>query len=350
MTTKTRYFVIASLLVLGIGVGIGLVAYTVGFPTSAFSSQGGPDELRYVPGDASVVAFANVQDVMNSDLRRRLKAVMPTSEDGHQEFESRTGINIETDIDRVVAVIGASSGPDRPQSAMAIATGRFDAVKVESLMREHGAVVEEYKGKRLLVSTEASRRLLEKDPAPAPESTEPRADRTFALAFLQPGVIAAGSSALVHRAVDLETGGDNITTNEEVMELVRSLDTGNNAWALGHFEALQPRTKLPENVASQIPAINLFSVSAHINGGVQGTVRAEARDDEAANNLRDVVRGLLALGKLQTGGKPEVQAMMDSLQLGGTGRTVALTFAVPSEIFEMIDRTQPERLEGNQNQ
>jgi hypothetical protein len=29
---------------------------------------------------------------------------------------------------------------------------------------------------------------------------------------------------------------------------------------------------------------------------------------------------------------------------------VALTFAVPSEIFEMIDRTQPERLEGNQNQ
>ena len=43
MTTKTRYFVIVSLLVLGVGFGTGLVAYYVGFPTSAFSRQGGPD-------------------------------------------------------------------------------------------------------------------------------------------------------------------------------------------------------------------------------------------------------------------------------------------------------------------
>ena len=73
MTTRTRYFVIASLLVLGVGLGTGLVAYYVGFPTSAFSSRGGPEELRYVPRDATVLAYANVQDVMSSDLRRRIK-------------------------------------------------------------------------------------------------------------------------------------------------------------------------------------------------------------------------------------------------------------------------------------
>lgn len=348
MTNKTRYFLIASLVVLGIGLGTGLVAYYMGFPTSAFTSQGGPDELQYVPRDAAVVAFANVQDVMSSDLRRRLKAVMPGHEDGHQEFESRTGINIETDIDRVVASIGAGGGLQEPQSAMVIATGRFDAVKIESLMREHGAQVEEYKGKRLLISTEAMRNREGSDPA-APEPSGGRTERTVALAFLEPGRIAVGSSDLVHRAVDLQNGGDNITTNEEVMELVRSLDTGNNAWALGHFEALQPRAKLPENVASQIPAISLFSVSAHINGGVQGTLRADTRDDEAANNLREVVRGLMALGKLQTGGKPEVQAMMQSLQLGGTGKSVVLSFSVPSEIFEMLDRPEPGRVEDNHN-
>ena len=32
-----------------VGVGTGLVAYYVGFSTSAFSGQGGPDELQYVP-------------------------------------------------------------------------------------------------------------------------------------------------------------------------------------------------------------------------------------------------------------------------------------------------------------
>ena len=46
------------------------------------------------------------------------------------------------------------------------------------------------------------------------------------------------------------------------------------------------------------------SVSGHVNGGLRGIVRAETRDDEAANNLRDVVRGFLALAKLQAGRDP----------------------------------------------
>ena len=40
MTTKTRYFVVVSLLVLGVGFGTGLVAYYVGFPAGAFSWRG----------------------------------------------------------------------------------------------------------------------------------------------------------------------------------------------------------------------------------------------------------------------------------------------------------------------
>ena len=41
MTSRTRYFVIASLLVLVVGLGTGLVAYFAGFPMSALSHQGG---------------------------------------------------------------------------------------------------------------------------------------------------------------------------------------------------------------------------------------------------------------------------------------------------------------------
>ena len=84
------------------------------------------------------------------------------------------------------------------------------------------------------------------------------------------------------------------------MNLVRSLDNA-NAWAVGRFDALRTQSHLPANVLSQIPAITWFAVSGHINGGLRGTLRAEARDDEAANNLRDVVRGFLALAKLRVG-------------------------------------------------
>ena len=57
MTTKTRYFVIVSLLVMGVGLGTGLVAYYVGgLPAGAFASRGGPEELSFIPRDATVIA------------------------------------------------------------------------------------------------------------------------------------------------------------------------------------------------------------------------------------------------------------------------------------------------------
>ncbi len=48
------------------------------------------------------------------------------------------------------------------------------------------------------------------------------------------------------------------------------------------------------------------------------------------------MRGFLALAKLQTNAKPELQAMVDSLQVGGADKTVSLSFTVPSEVFDLI--------------
>jgi hypothetical protein len=330
MTTRTRYFVITSLLVTGVGLGTGLVAYYVGFPAGAFSRRGGPEELEYVPRDATVIAFANVQEVMTSELRQKLRHAVPMPEDGQQELQKQTGINIETDIDRVVACLSPDSDSTNGHGAgMVLARGRFDETRIESLMREHGAHVEDYKTKRLIVSD------------------MPAKPGMFAVAFVEPGLVALGSTKVVQTAIDLHQAGNNpqagiesVTGNDELMNLVRALDSG-NAWAVGRFDALTARAHLPENVASQIPAITWFSVSTHINGGIRGVLRADTRDEEAANNLRDVVRGFLALGKLSTGSRPELQAMMQSLELGGTGKTVALSFDVPAAVFDMIGAMVP---------
>ena len=66
-------------------------------------------------------------------------------------------------------------------------------------------------------------------------------------------------------------------------------------------------------------------------------MRAETRDEDSAKNLRDVVNGFLALARLQTGSRPEFQSLAQSLQLGGTGKTVELSFAVPGAIFDLIE-------------
>jgi hypothetical protein len=318
MTSRTRAFVVLSLSVMVVGVGSGLTAYYVGFPARAFSGRG-PDELQYVPSDVAVVAYVDVREVMASALRQRMKGALPGQENGQREFQDQTGINIETDIEHVVACLGWPAGSDSkmPGSGMVLARGLFDEVKIEALMRDHGAVVESYKGKRLIVASPAG-------VAQPPE---------FALSFLKPGLVAVGNASLIRRAVDLENGGGaNMTSNDEVMNLVKSLDSG-NAWAVGRFDAV--RARIPSGL-TQLPAITWFSVSGQVNDGINAVVRAEARDDESATNLRDVVRGFLALAKLQAASKPELQAVVQSLELGGSGRTVALSFSVPGAVFDLI--------------
>ena len=64
MTKKTRYFLFGAVGALIIGLGGGLIAYL------AYNRGGVPDglplEVRYVPANAEVVAFANIQAVASS--------------------------------------------------------------------------------------------------------------------------------------------------------------------------------------------------------------------------------------------------------------------------------------------
>jgi hypothetical protein len=316
VTKKTRLFLMIAAGVLVVGLGTGLVASYMGLPAFAIGGAPGPDELRYVPADARVLAYANVRDVMNSELRQKIRKIRPEGE-RHDEFKEATGIDIENDIDEVVASV--STIGEEPENALVIARGRFDTVRIEGFIREKGGHVTEHRGARLLTHKTHGRN----------KSGE------VALAFVEPGLIAFGTGPAVRQAIDRRHGGENITSNDEVMGLVRDIDDG-NAWALGRFDAIAQRAHLPREVANQIPAINWFAASGHVNGGVRGLLRAEARDEAAAQNLRDVVRGFMALAKLQAGGKPEFNSIMESLQLGGEGKTVSLMFSLPSEVIDMI--------------
>src|SRR5687768_5391259 len=170
MTKSTRYFMAGSAAVMAAGLCTGLVAfYGGGFQPVWASSVS--TELVYVPADATVVAYADVRSNMDSDLRQQLKQAIP-SPTGQEEFHQKTGIDIDRDIDYVVAAMTAIE-EGRP-SGLVVARGRFDAVTLEGLAREHGGTVEEYKGKRLITS-----------PAEHHEQVT--------MAFLEPGLIGVGS-------------------------------------------------------------------------------------------------------------------------------------------------------------
>ena len=240
MTTKTRYFVVVSLLVLGVGFGTGLVAYYVGFPAGAFASRGGPADLGFVPRNASVIAYANVHEIMTSELRQKMRRAIPIQENGQQELQEQTGINLETDIDTIVACMSPDVATAKG-AGMVLARGRFDETKIEALMREHGAHVETYNGKRLVVA-DPKDFVADKD-ATGDVTVHPHS--SLSLSFMEPGLAAIGSTTLIKSAIDLHKSGNNpqaglesVTGNDELMNLVRSMDSA-NAWAVGRFDALR---------------------------------------------------------------------------------------------------------------
>jgi hypothetical protein len=314
MTRQTRYFVLVASGVLVVGLVTGLFAY-VNRGAALAVSVTGPVELAYVPPNASIVAYANVREVMLSDFRERIRQIVPDGV-GQAELEQQLGLNVERDIDHVVAFL--APGPDEGQPAgIVLFRGRFDTTRLEAVARGSGATVSEYAGTRVV-------------------SIDAGDVGALAMAFMEPGLVAVGNLGMVHQAVDRGSAGADITSNEQMMGLLERVDDGSNVWAVGRFGDLSSLGFLPDEVTAQMPAVTAFAVSGRVNGGLSGSFTIEGRDEQAGQNLRDVFRGFLALATMQTTGRPELQAMLDSLQLSGTGTIATLSFWLPSEALDFI--------------
>ena len=311
MNKRTRLFLVVAAAILVVGLGTGLVASYVGLQNLTIIGGKGPAELAYVPVDARIVAYANVRDVMDSDLRRKLDSVAPGG-DGARAFQEKTGIDIERDIDYLLAAIvnpGDASYESGPP--LVLAHGTFDQVRLEGFARQEGASVEDYKGHRLITH------------------------EMFGVAFVEPGLVALGAPAVVKKAIDTKTAGaQNASDNDELMRLIRDVDDG-TVWAVAKFDALAA-ARIPPEVAGKLPQISWFSAKGVIHSGIDAQIRAEARDEMAAQDLRQVIQGFMALARMQATNQPAVADFMNSIQLGGQGKTVSLSFSVPSTVIDAI--------------
>jgi len=337
MHKRTRYFMVGSAAIVVLGLCTGLVAFYNG-GLSLTSTSRGPSEMAYLPADAAMVGFANVREVMTSEFRQKMIAVIPSGEE-RDEFQRQTGIDIEYDIDTVVA---ASTVVDPDKHALVLVRGRFNDGQIEGVIRQQGGTMEQYNGVRMVVANPANM-----TPDGMPRDVVEKGE-SFALAFLETGLLAVGSETAVKAAIDAKASGNNATTNDELMTYINQIQTGQSAWAVGRFDAIKGSPDMPDQVKQHLPAVQWFSVSTRVNGGVTGTLRAEAADDASAENLRDVVRGGLAMGRLVSGNDPRVDMLINSLQMSGSGKTVSLSFAVSPEVIdalkgfaELADQSQP---------
>ena len=313
MKANTRYILLAGAGVLVVGLVAGGIAYLQGGFQALAVAQSAPDELRYVPANATLVAYANVREVMVSTFRDRLREVNPDF-DGQRHFQDETGIDLESDIDSVVATLV----PDGDESSgLVLLNGRFDPERLESLARQHGGQVEEYAGRRLYT------RVLNDD--------------EVSMSFVESGVLALGSAVMVRGAIDMSegTGDDNVTGNARLMGLMSQIRGGNNAWAVAEFEGIDARSYVPQELFSSVPPIAAMAFSGRVNGGLSATLTVETRDEQSSQDLLAVIQGLVALARLQVGARPDLRGVLDSVQLVRVGPSVTLGVDLPPEILDL---------------
>jgi hypothetical protein len=333
MNARTRRFLVGSAAIVVGGLGVGLFAYyNGGLPVGASSVA--PTELAYVPADATAVGYANVRDILNSEFRQKMQQVLPTGQE-RDKIEAELGINFERDIDSLVAgFTGTEPGPD---NGLMLVRGRFNFTTIEALAVQHGAAVEEYRGKRMLISTGDSR------------DTSGGGASHFdgGVAFLEGDLLALGEAGALRRAIDAGATRQDVTTNADLMRFVSQIDQTSNAWIVGRFDAVSESASLPAEVRDRIPPVQWIAASARLNGGIQATLKAETRDDQSGEQLRDVVRGALAAAQLMTGQDARLDQIVKSIQVQGVGNSVTVNFTVPSELLDMINGlAAAERLSG----
>ncbi len=321
MSKSTRLFLTGAAVVVLLGLGTGLVAYyNGGLPGVRETSD---EELAYLPANAVAVGYADVRTIMSSEFSQKLRQILPSGEE-KEKLQAELGVDIERDIDSVAAAyVGGSSPFD---GAIVVVRGRFNTGQIEALATQHGATVGEYKGIKLLTM-------------PAEQSTGDVTTHhpSAGVAFLEQGILAFGEESGLKMAIDAHATGDDIRKNAALMAVVNDVRSSGNAWFVGKFDAITGNSAIPDPIKDHIPPVDLFAVSVHVNGGLRGALRADARDDKAAEQLRDVVRGAVAAGRLMAGQNKQMDAMLSSLQITGSGKTVGLTFALPTEFLDVLN-------------
>lgn len=338
--SRTRYFLLGSAAIVVGGLALGTAAFMGGMSTRALASQAGPAELSLVPAGAAVVAYANVHDVMASEFRQKLTSAMDSSGDGRMKFKDETGIDIERDIDSVVAAALPDADGNGQGFGFVALRGRFDTARIEAIVTEKGGRMDEYRGARLLLPP--ARSAASDDPAASDgdasvQRHRPEApDTPPALALVNANLVVLGSLDAVKAAIDRDQdGGTSILSDGEFVRMLENLESYSTMWAIARSSALGG-AELRDELASKLPGVKWVAASGYVNGGLRASVTAEANDDEAAKNLRDVVQGALAMARLHADGKPELAPLLQGLQVAGTGTTVSVNVAMPSAVIDAL--------------
>ena len=143
-----------------------LVAYLT-YSRAAALPEGLPPEVRYVPLDAEVIAYADVKAVFSSELHRQLKpSIESGSRRGRRMMNEFAGVDLEKQVNYVLAYIEPPAAGEPPASdprvprALMFVQGSFEQSGIEQFIRDHGGQLESQGDARSSCTVKMGKKLL----------------------------------------------------------------------------------------------------------------------------------------------------------------------------------------------
>jgi hypothetical protein len=318
--TRSRLAVLVSTVVVVLGVMAGVGALWLNPARAAVGPM--PAEALILPADARFVMGFDVKRFTASPFYARYAAQRGMQPESLRELEEKTGINPTRDIDQIVV---AGTGPG--SIGLALVTGRFDLYKLGRTLETEGKVTgTSHDGVTLYAFKEEG-------------------PRPTAVAFLNETSLLFGPKDKVEAAVSSRTRGETpFKANATLIGLVEKVRPGSTFWMVGDQSLLAGLpTSVPapgasaEGATVNLPALLSLTVTGDLDPQVSLAIIGQAKDELAAKNLADVVRGFVALASLQAQQKPELQQLASAVTVATEQSRVLVSARIP---YELIDALQ----------
>jgi hypothetical protein len=271
--------------------------------------------LKLVMPDVKVISDVNVAQAKLTPFGQYVLSQLPNG--GVEQVTALTNFNPAKDLNELLCASNAM-----PNTGLALATGIFDPTAIAALGAKDGAVTETYQGVTIL-----------EDPK-----------KLNGVAFLNPGLMAAGDIADVKAAIARQTSPTTLPT--ALMTQITNLSNTEDAWVISTVSPTSfPHAKAPTQPSTidgvNVPP-NLFqqvqSGYAGVKFGSNITVTAQAQtvDAQSATNLAGMFQLLQNIALMQAQQNPDLASFARSISVTATGAAVNFSASLPEDQFQAL--------------
>ena len=324
---RHKNFVVATtVMMLGFAAVVtGLAFYSSHVATASTGNV--PSAIHYLPASSQGVFGMNVQKFTQSPLYKKLQA-----EHGDkvgqdlQEFIAKTGVDPLNDVRYIVAA--GRSGAQRHGAGVMIAVGTFRPETIIAFIKSEGTPIEvQYRNATVLMIPESDGNQLDKG-----------------IAFLKTGEIALGDLESLKQVLDVQAQPDLGIDSTPLGELLRSasIDLDQMFWFAGDAGTVMAKAPANTPFGTNLSSIRtIFGTLDMSDIAITGKITAVATTSENADKLRDIVRGLVALGQMAASShNPDLAALANQIKLdvASDNTNVVLNLNIPYDLIEKLEQ------------